>query len=108
MLFSVPKYGGPDEEDRLDVVRRLGLDDDTLGVIRGAGVGVDQDRLEVREVLDEAGMGGSDDVADGGRVLEAGDPDHDVRTPQARDLLADLGGQRGGRHPLDPTTLTRR
>ena len=60
----------PDEQDALDVVGRLGLDHDALRAVGRAGVGVDQHRTQVGEVLDQAGLRGAHDVADRGRVLE--------------------------------------
>ena len=78
-----------DEEDLLDVVGRLGLDDDAPGAVGRAGVAVDEDRPEVGEVLDEAGLRRPDDVADRRGVLEARDADHDVGTTEAGDLVAD-------------------
>src|SRR5207244_12761424 len=52
-------------------------------------VAVDEDRTRVGEELDEAGVGGPNDVADRGRVLEARDADHDVGLAEPADLLAD-------------------
>ena len=77
----------PDEQDLLDVVGRLGLDDDAGGPVGRTGVRVDDHRSQVREVLDEAGLGGANDIADGGRVLEAWDADHDVGLAEAGDLV---------------------
>src|SRR5204863_6107347 len=78
-----------DEEDLLDVVGRLGLDDYALRPVGRARVAVDEDRTRVGEELDEAGVGGPNDVADRGRVLEARDADHDVGLAEPADLLAD-------------------
>ena len=81
--------GRPDQEDLLDVVGRLGLDHDPAGPVGRPGVGVDQDRMEVREVLDEPGLGRAHDIADRRGVLEAGDADHDVGPAEPLDLVAD-------------------
>ena len=81
----------------LDVVGRLGLDDDALRAVGRAGVGVDHDRPQVGEVLDQSGLGGAHDVPDRGRVLVRGDADHDVRGPEARDLVTEGFGQPGQR-----------
>ena len=56
--------GRPHEQDPLDVVRRLGLDDDPPGPVRRARIGVHDDRAQVREVLDEAGLRRANDIAD--------------------------------------------
>jgi hypothetical protein len=94
----------PDQKELLDVVWGLGLHDDPGGPVGRAGVGVDEDRPEVGEVLDEPGLGGADDVADRRGVLEAGDADHDVGATDAGDLVA-YGRREGGRgHPGHPTT----
>ena len=84
----------PDQQDALDVVGRLGLDDDASGAVGRAGVGVDQDRLAVGEVLHQAGLCGTRDVADGGRVSEAGDADHDVGWAKPLDLFGKGFGER--------------
>ncbi len=86
---------GPDEQDLLDVVGRFGLDDDAARAVGRAGVRVDDDRDEVREVLDEPSLGRAHHVADGRRVLEAGDADHDVGVAEAGDLVP--YGRRQGR-----------
>ena len=83
---ALQAVGGPDQQDPLNVVRWLGLRDHALRPVRRAGVRVDEQRAQVREVLDQAGLGGSDHVADGCRVLEAGDADHDVGVSQPLDL----------------------
>ncbi len=87
----------PDQEDGGDVVGRLRLHDDPLCAVGRAGVGVDEDRPQVGEVLDEAGMGGPHDVADGGGVPKARDADHDVGRTEALDLAAERLGQAGQR-----------
>ncbi len=91
-----------DEEDLLDVVGRLGLDDDALRAVRRAGVAVDEDGAQVREVLDEAGLGGAHDVADRGGVLEARDADHDVGATEAGDLVPDGRRQSSGHFETVP------
>ena len=106
----VEAVGGPDEEDRLDVVRRLGLDHDALGAVGRARVRVDEDGLEVREVLDQPGVRRAHHVADGRGVLEARDADHDVGAAEAGDLFPDGGrqGRRGhARHPTIPAARPR-
>ena len=45
--------------------------------------------MEVREVLDQPGLGRAHDVADRRGVLEAGDADHDVGPAEPLDLVAD-------------------
>ncbi len=95
--------GRADEEDLLDVVGRLGLDHDAAGPVGRSGVRVDDDRVQVREVLDEAGLRGADDVTDRRGVLEARDPDHDVGPAEPLDLVADGRCQRGlGHAPTVP------
>ena len=94
----------PDEEDLLDVVGRFGLHHDPARAVRRARVGVDEHGPEVREVLDEPGLGRPHDVSDRGGVLEAGDADHDVGLAQGRDLIADGRLQDRRRHRLHPTT----
>ena len=89
---------GPDEEDLLDVVGRLGLDDDASGPVGRPGVRVDHDGPKVREVLDEAGLRRADDIADRRSVLEARDPDHDVGPAEPLDLIADGRCERGLGH----------
>ncbi len=89
---------GPGQQDSLDVVGWLGLRDDALGPVGRAGVRVDEQGPQVREVLDQAGLRGADHVADGRRVLEAGDADHDVGVSQSRELGRDGRGQEGGGH----------
>ncbi len=89
---------GPDQEDPFDVIRRLGLDDDTTGPVRRTGVRIDDDGAEIGEVLDEPGLGGADDIADRRGVLEAWNADHDVGVAEARDLLADGRRQHGFGH----------
>ena len=79
----------PDEQDLLDVVGRLGLDDDPAGAVGRSGVRVDDDRMEVREVLDEPGLRRAHDIADRRGVLEARDADHDVGPAEPLDLVAD-------------------
>ena len=96
--------GRPDEQDPLDVVRRLGLDDDPPRPVRRARVRVHDDRAQVREVLDEAGLRRAHDVADRRGVLEAGDADHDVRSFESVDLFADGRRQHRLRHPAHRTT----
>ena len=59
-----------DEDDLFDVVRALGADRHARRVIRRAAVAVDEHRLEVGEVLDHAGRGRADHVADRLRVAE--------------------------------------
>ena len=93
-----------DQQDLFDVARRLGLHDDSPGAVWGAGIGVDQDRPEIREVLDEAGLSRTDDVADSRRVPKARDPDHDVGTTEPGYLILDFGSQRAGRHRWHRTT----
>ncbi len=78
----VELVGRADQEDRFHVVGRLGLDDDALGPVGAAGIRVDEDGLELREVLDEPGVRGPDDVPDRRRVLEARDADHDAGSPE--------------------------
>ena len=95
----------PDEEDLLDVVGRLGLDDDAARAVRRPGVGVDHDRMQVGEVLDQAGLGGPHHVADGRRVLEARDADHDVGPAEPGDHIADR--RRQGCFGHDPTVPSR-
>ena len=97
----VEPVGRPDEQDRLHVVGRLGLDHDPLGAVGRARVGVDEHGLQVGEVLDEPGVSGADDVADGRGVLEARDADHDVGAAEAGDLVPDRGRQ--GRRWHEPT-----
>ena len=96
--------GGPHEQDPLDVVRRLGLDHDPLGPVGRARVRVHDDRSKVGEVLDEAGLCRSHDIADRRRVLEARDADHDVRPFEAGDLFSDGRRQHGLRHRAHRTT----
>ena len=92
-----------DEQDLLDVVGRLGLDDDAAGAVGRAGVGVDHHRPQVREVLDEAGLRRAHDVADRRGVLEARDADHDVGATEAGDLVPDRRRQSSrGHHPTVP------
>ena len=55
---ALEPVGRPDEQDRLDVVGRLGLGHDPLGPVGRARIGVDEHRAEVGEVLDEPGLGG--------------------------------------------------
>ena len=96
--------GRPNEQDPLDVVGRLGLDDDPPGPVRRARIGVHDDRAEVGEVLHEAGLGRAHDIADRRGVLEAGDADHDVRSFESVDLFADGRRQHRLRHPAHRTT----
>ena len=104
--------GGADEQDLLDIVGRLGLDDDATGPVGRSRVRIDHDRMQVREVLHEAGLRRAHDVTDRRRVLEARDADHDVGPAEPLDLIAD--GRRQGclghgftvppsaaRHPAD-------
>ena len=93
-----------DEQDLLDVSRRLGLHDHPLRSVRGARVGVHQDGAKIREVLDQAGLGSPNHVADRGRVPIARDADHDVGTAEPRDLIPDGRRQRTRRHPVHRTT----
>ncbi len=76
-----------DEQDLLDVVGRLGVDDDASGAVRRARVRIDDDGPQVREVLDEACLRGAHHVADGRCVLEAWDADHDVGFAESGDLV---------------------
>ena len=100
--------GRADEQDLLDVVGRLGLDHDAAGPVGRAGVRVDDDRMEVREVLDEPGLCGAHDVADRRGVLETRDADHDVGPAEPLDLVADGRCQRGLGHRPNRTTAQRR
>ena len=84
-----------DEQDPLDVVGGLGLHDDALRAVGRPAVGVHDDGAQVREVLDEARLRGTDDVTDRRLVPEAGDPHHDVGLTDPGDLVAD-GGREGG------------
>ncbi len=88
-----------DQEDPLDVVGGLRLGHDPLGAVGRAGVGVDQHRAEVGEVLDQPGLGRPDHVADRRRVPVAGDADHDVGAADPLDLVADRLSQDGLGHP---------
>ena len=97
---------GPDEQDPLDVVRRLGLGDHALGPVGRAGVGVDEERPQVREVLDEAGLRGASHVPDRRRVLEARDADDEVDPAEAFDLRGDRGRQNGGGHGVTVSRAT--
>ena len=90
----------PHEQDPLHVVGRLGLDDDALGPVGRSRVAVDEDRAQVREVLDEAGLGRAHDVTDGRCVLEAWDADHDVRMAEAGDLVPNGRGEGRGGHGM--------
>ena len=101
---SLETVGRPDEEDLLDVIRRLGLHDDPLRAVRRSSVRIDEHRAQVGEVLDEAGLRRADHVADGRCVLEARYADHDVGATEAGDLVADGRRERGRGHLGDPTT----
>ena len=79
-----------DEQDLLDVAGRLCLDHDALRAVRRAGVGVDQDRAQVREVLHKAGLSGADHMADRRRIPEARNADHDVGATEPGDLVPEL------------------
>ena len=88
------------QQDALDVVGRLGLDHDTAGAVGRAGVGIDQHRLAVGEVLHQPGLRGARDMAYGGGVLEAGDADHDVGGAKSLDLCGQRFGEGSIRHAL--------
>ena len=62
--------------------------------------------MQVREVLDEPGVGRPHDVADRRGVLETRDADHDVGPAKPLDLLADGRRQGGLRHEANRTTLS--
>ena len=95
----------PDEEDLLHVVGRFGLHDDAARAIGRPGVGIDHDRMQVGEVLDQAGLRGPHHVSDGRRVLEARDADHDVGPTEPGDHVADR--RRQGCLGHDPTVPSR-
>src|SRR5207249_1624404 len=67
-------------------------------------VGVDEHRPQVGEILNEASLRRAHNVADGRRVLEAGDADHDVGSAEARDLVADGRRECGHWHRCHRTT----
>jgi len=98
----------PDQQDLLHVAGRLGLDDDPLGAVGRARVGVDQDGPQLREVLDQPGLGGADDVTYRGRVPIARNADHDVGATEPGDLIGYRGNQGAGRHRGHRTTSRRR
>ena len=95
-----------DQEDLLDVIGRLGLDHDPAGPIGRPRVRIDDHGMEVREVLDEPGLGGAHHVTDRRGVLETRDADHDVGPAEPLDLVADGRCQRGLGHRPNRTTLS--
>ncbi len=87
-----------DQQDPLDVVRRLRLHDDTLRAVGRSRIGVDDHGPEVGEVLDQPSLSRTHDIADRRGVLETRDADHDVRPFEAGNLFSDGRCQHGLRH----------
>ena len=63
--------------------------------------------MQIGEVLDEPGLCGTHDVADGRGVLEARDTDHDVGLSEPRDLVSDGRGQGSLGHEVTVPPLFR-
>ena len=101
---SVEPILGVDQEDLLDISRRLRLDHHSLRPIRRASVGVDQDRSKIWEVLHQPGVGSPNHVADCGRVSKARDTDHDVGVSEPSDLIPNGRCQHTRGHQCHRTT----
>ncbi len=93
----------PDQQDAFHVVGRFGVHDHPAGAVGRAGVRVDEHGPQVREVLDETGLGRSSHVSDGGRVSIARDADHDVGTAKLVHRAPQFWGQSVIGHPVHLT-----
>ena len=86
---ALEPVGGMDEQDLLDIAGRLGFHHDALGSVRGSRVGIDENRPQIREELDESSLRRANHVPNSCRVPIARDADHDVGTTETGDLVLD-------------------